>query len=980
MTPTLLRLCLAAHICLPAVAAVDAPVFEEDVLPIFSSYCLTCHGKSSPEMGLDLRTARTVLRGGFNGPVIRKGDPDGSVLFRKLAKSEMPPPAFKSQVPEASLETVRRWIATGARSNAGDQIPAAASRQIARFEKEILPLLSERCTACHSGDGAQAGLDLSSLAAMARGSAQGPVVIEGSSDKSVLIRQLASGAMPPVGSSQALSPEQVDLIRGWIDEGQFADWVDTGAPRDRALTAAEAPTVNEEDRRHWAFRRPEATSPPAVSDQQRAHTPIDAFILRELGDHGLAMASPAPKPALLRRAYFDLWGLPPTPGEASAFLADSRPDAFERLVDRLLASPKYGQRWGRFWLDAAGYVDTAGKDYRPENITLAPGMWRYRDYVIDAFNADKPWDRFLTEQLAGDELHDWRNATEYTPAMLEGLVATGYLRTVLDATDEDISNRPADRYDTLFALVDKVSRSAMGLTLSCARCHSHKFDPIPQRDYYRFLALLAPAYNPSAWIQPKHRLLHTVPPAERRRVDQRNRDIDREVEAIRARIGKIRSPYRDRLLAKKLLTVPDVVRADLEKAVALGPGERSDVQAYLVEKFGPSVEIAEPELDAGMSVSDRERLARLRGEIEALDGSRGALHEIRALWDGETLPVIRLLQRGSVESPGPAVQSGFLEILCAAGDECLATPSARRAGQTSGYRLALAEWLTGEANPVTARVAVNRIWQHHFGAGIVATADNFGRQGSPPSHPDLLDWLAVDFTRHGWSVKRLHRLIMLSAAYQQSSRRTDNRRHAVAAVQDPQNRLLWRRPLRRLEAEALRDAVLAVAGRLDTSVGGPPVMLDARADGLQIPVAQGSARRGVYLLSRRNWSASFMAAFDFPNMDTTCPVRLPSATPIQSLTFLNGDFARENAAALARRSLAATPGAVARPDDWVRETYKLALAREPTEEELRISMEHVGAGQRLYSQANDSGDGMLMRAVESLAHMLISSNEFLYVD
>lgn len=956
------------------------PVFEKDVLPIFSTYCFTCHGKSSPELGVDLRTVRSVLRGGFNGPVVQKGSADESRLFLKVSRAEMPPPAFENPVPEAEVETIRRWIDGGAPSEAGPAVPETARRQIAKFEDEIQPILEQRCVLCHGGDRPQSGLDLSSLASVLRGSATGPVVIEGFSDKSILIRQLVNGAMPPEGAGKALDAEEIELVRSWIDVGSFADYVDTGDPLERALTAAEAPPVTKEDREHWAFRKPASPPAPDVASLRRVQTPIDAFVLGALEQRGLSMAAPAPRRTLMRRAYLDLWGLPPTPEEAADFLEDKAPGAFERLLDRLLESPKYGQRWGRFWLDAAGYVDTTGKDFRAEQPVLAPGMWRYRDYVIDSFNRDKPWNRFLTEQLAGDELHDWRSAATYAPEMLDGLIATGYLRTVLDATNEDISDRPADRYEMLFALIDKVARSSIGLTLSCARCHSHKFDPIPQRDYYRFLALLSPAYNPSKWIQPKNRHLYTISASEKESVDLHNEEVDNQVKVLEARMGEIRSPYRERLVESKLEAVPEVVRNDFRAALAAAAGERTEVQKYLVGKFGPAVTVTDREVDSEASAADSEELSRLKEELQTWRGYRHELHKVRALWDGDELPVIRLLQRGSVESPGPAVKPGFLEILCGEGDECLASPSPNRVGNTMGYRLALAEWLTDPEHPLTARVVVNRIWMHHFGTGIVETPDNFGRSGAPPSHPELLDWLAVDFVNHGWKVKRLHKLIMLSSVYQQSSKRTDNPSPELAEIEDPGNRLLWRRPLRRLEAEALRDSILSVAGRLDLTPDGPPVMLDARPDGLQVPVEDGSNRRSVYLMARRTWSSTFMTTFDFPNIDTTCTNRVLSSTPLQSLTMLNSDFVLENAKAVARRAMTRSTGSRSELEPIIRAGYRIVLSREPTEAEVGLARDHLERGQTLFARANSSEDEALRQSVESFAQMLISSNEFLYAD
>ena len=965
-------------ICGPS-AAEGFMVFEDDVQPILSTYCLTCHGKSSPEQGVDLRNARSVLRGGFSGPIVKKGTADESKLYLKVSQGEMPPPAFKSRVPDAEVEIIRRWIEEGAHSRQGEDIPEVARRQIARFEKEVQPLFEERCVICHGGQQPQSGLDLRTLASTLRGGRNGPVLLEGFSEKSVLVRQLVNGVMPPEGAGERLSSEQVDMIREWIDEGSFADYVDSGGPLERTFTEAEAPPVTPSDRQHWAFERPVAVDPPRVRARDRVRTPIDAFIVKKLEERDLALSTPAARRTLLRRAYFDLWGLPPSPEQAAEFLSDRRPDAYERLIDSLLESPLYGQRWGRFWLDAAGYVDTSGKDFQADNPVLAPGMWRYRDYVIDAFNDDKPWNRFLTEQLAGDELYDWRNAERYTPEMLEALIATGYLRTVLDATNEDISDRPADRYDTLFKLIDKVSRSAMGLTLTCARCHSHKFDPIPQRDYYRFLALFTRAYNPSAWVQPKNRLLYTVSAAEKERIEEHNESVDAQLEKLTARMEDIREPYREEIREAKLGEVPSVIRDDLRDAVLAEAERRTEVQKYLVEKFGPSVEVSVEEILDGASAEDRDRLAGLSKDVKTWKGYRHELQQVQALWDGPGTPVIRLLQRGSVESPGPAVKPGFLSVLCKPGDSCLAAPSPDRVAETTGFRLSLADWLTDPGHPLTARVIVNRIWQHHFGTGIVATPDNFGRNGSAASHQELLDWLAVDFVRHGWRTKRLHKLIMLSSVYRQSSRRTDNVFRDRAELQDAENQLLWHMPLRRLEAEALRDSILAVAGRLDRSLGGPAVEMESRSDGLQAATGAGAQRRSVYLLSRRTWPSTFMGTFDFPNIDTTCIRRVPSSTPLQSLTLMNSDFVFENSSSAARRVMDLVAGA--EDDTRITEVaYHLILARKPTGEESRLAQDHLEHQRQLYNRANATEQEARSKSVESLAHMLIGSNEFLYVN
>ncbi|MEZ5396875.1 MAG: DUF1553 domain-containing protein [Bryobacterales bacterium] len=972
---------LAAGVILPAwlfaaPTAENAPVFEKDVLPILSTYCFTCHGKSSPELGVDLRTATSVLRGGFNGPVVEKGAPDKSRLYLKVSGHEMPPPAFNSVVPDADIAVIRRWIETGAQSNAESEIPESARRQIDRFEHDVLPILEARCVACH-GETPQSGLDLRSLAALLRGESKGP------SSKKVFPRRASSFArsraercLPKAQAKRSLVRRSFASAAGSTKE--VSQTTSTRATRLIArLPKPKRPRLRQRTARPGRsknplpmIRRGQEPRPRALANRR--------LCPRQARRQGLTLSAEASKRTLLRRAYFDLWGLPPTPEETAAFLGDSRPDAYERLLDRLLASPKYGQRWGRFWLDAAGYVDTTGKDFQANNVSVAPGMWRYRDYVIEAFNEDKPWDRFLTEQLAGDELYDFRNAREYTPEMLKALIATGYLRTQLDATDEDISDRPADRYDAMFAMLDKVSASALGLTLTCARCHTHKFDPIPQRDYYRFLALFSSAYNPSAWIQPKKRLMYTVADSERKEIEEHNKSIDAETKKLEDQIAEILDPYRKKLRAEKLKEAPEEIRSDLAEALDVEAKERSEVQKYLIAKFGKLAKLSEEELDEALSKDHTAEVAKLRKDLETWNGYRRELHPIRALWDGKDhSPTMRLLQRGSVEAPGPRVSPGFLSILCSPGDDCTAEPSSHRAGDTSGLRLALAEWLTSPDHPLTARVIVNRLWQHHFGTGIVATVDNFGEMGSGASHPELLDWLAVDFMEHGWKAKRLHKQIMLSSAYRQSSKRSDNPSADRAESEDSENRLLWRMPLRRLEAEALRDSILAVAGRLDDSLDGPPVELTARPDGLQFAEDDGpKARRSVYLLARRTWPSTFLAVFDFPIIDTTCTRRTPSATPLQSLTLMNSEFVLHNARVAAER----LGGGEAAPADFVDKAYDLLFARPAGDAERALAVAHLKEQQALYGKSNASEQESAARAAESLIHMLLSSNEFLYVD
>lgn len=970
---------LALAVCVvPARAETDGPRFEKDVLPIFSQYCFTCHGQSAPKLGLDLRTAASTLKGTYNGPVIVKGSPEQSVLWQKVSKHAMPPAVYGQTVPDTDIEILKRWIAAGAPSDHPGGDGKEAAEQRVRFEKEILPVLTARCVQCHGQGKPMAGLDLRTAASLLKGSNSGPIVVEGFSERSLLIRKVTSHSMPPPGAGQPLSEAEIRVLREWVDRGQFeSEGVENAL--DRPFSPAEAPPVTTRQRDFWSFRKPVAPLVPKVRAADRVRSPIDSFILAKLESEGLGLSSDAPNLTLMRRAYFDLIGLPPTPEEVRNFQADTKPGAYERLIDRLLASPQYGERWGRQWLDAAGYVDTTGKDYDAKKLELAEGMWRYRDYVIASTNQDKPWDKFLAEQIAGDEMADWRAAKHLTPRMVELLTATGYMRNILDITWDDIENLPVNRFEALFKLVEKVSSSTMGVTVGCARCHTHKFDPVPQRDYYRFLALFTTAYNPNDWIKPNDRYLWAVSKEDKEEIDRYNADIDRPVAELSKQLAALRKPYEERILNEKLKSLPEAIRQDAKIAVETPKEKRDEIQKYLITKFGSSVQVSALEVQKSLSTADSATVAKLETQIRTWNGYRRNLDKVQALWDVGAPPANRLLQRGSEASPGPKVTPGFPEVLCEPGKTDAVRPKETE-GKTSGYRLAFADWLVSRQNPLTARVIVNRIWQGHFGMGIVATADNFGKTGSPPVNPELLDWLAVDFMDHGWSAKRLHRMIMLSTAYRQSARQGGEPWVAKAKVIDPENRLLWRMNLRRLDAEILRDSVIAAAGKLDLLMGGPPIPLETRPDGLQVVSDEaGRWRRSVYLTARRNYPLNFLGVFDYPMIDATCTRRVNSATPLQSLTMMNDTFILESASYLAARAgdMAQADGLTARKLEAV---YLLALSRKPTAKEIQLGEEYLRQQQKIYVDANVPVRDAAAKSFASLAQMVLSSNEFLYVD
>ena len=575
--------------------------------------------------------------------------------------------------------------------------------------------------------------------------------------------------------------------------------------------------------------------------------PIDAFILRKLEEKGLTLSREADRFTLIRRAYLDLTGLPPEPEEVERFLADRDLKAYENLINRLLESPRYGERWGRYWLDVAGYQEH-------------PYAWRYRDYVIRSFNADKPYDRFLDEQIAGDELLDYENAPVITEEMMDNLVATGFLRMAVDDTGARATNFLADRFEVVADEVQIFSAAVLGLTLQCARCHNHKFDPLPQRDYYRLRAVFQGAYDPYDWISPAFsddperqmlyfdtRVMPYVTPRanpiklaeERKEAEAHNKELDQEIEALEAALKEKVEPLKKRLFEERLAELPEDLHDDLRKMLATPPEERNEFQKQLAEKFSKRLELDPTGInkDGGLRKMDPE-YKRAEEETERrvalLKARKHPEPKIRALWDRGGPAPMYLLQRGDPMSPGQRVGPGVPAVLVNGKAPFVVIPSPGT--KKTGRRLALARWLTQPDHPLTARVMVNRIWKHHFGEGIVSTLDDFGRMGARPTHPELLDWLATEFVRHGWSMKAMPRLMMTSRTCRQASKVKPEHE-----TRDPENKLLSRMPLRRMDAEALYDSVFLVAGRLDETRFGPPDPVQVLKNGLATSIEKETA-------------------------------------------------------------------------------------------------------------------------------------------
>jgi hypothetical protein len=842
-----------------------------------------------------------------------------------------------------------------------------------RFDKEVRPILEARCWQCHGAQKRKAGLDLRTPMDILRGGDTGPALTPGTASTSLLWEKIAKNEMPP--GKTKLTDKEKSAIRAWIETGTLTEGLAGKPPPD----AVDRP-VTDQDRRFWSFQPPRRPATPEVRHKDRVRNPIDGFILAALEKKDLSLAPEADRLTLLRRATFDLTGLPPTPPEVEAFLADNTPNAYERLIDRLLASEHYGERWARHWLDQAGYADSEGildADYERS------AAWRYRDYVIRAVNSDKPYDRFLKEQLAGDELCDyWKsyhNDKHLKPEIVEALVATGYLRCASDASRRDFSNiKNATGYyfQTLDDTVKIVASSLVGLTVQCARCHNHKFDPIPQVEYYRMQAIFQSAYRPEQWVAQSDRHLYEATAQEEK---QSSAARSATLGGLERQLADLRKEFSSYLFTGRLAKLPEPIRNDVRTALQTEPAKRTEVQKYLASKFEKELRPDLATLDRvlpTMFLTYKKRAKELDDSLKAARNKKNPYPEIRALYDLPGEATTHLLRRGDYLSPGKEVKPGVLTALVVS--QAFAwTPPAKHA-HTSGRRLAFATWLTQPEHPLTARVQVNRLWLHHFGEGIVSTPDDFGHTGSPPSHPELLDWLATEFVARGWSQKAMHRLIMTSSTYRQVST-FDLGHQARAREVDPENRLLWRQRIRRLEAESLRDTILACVGDLNPQMFGMPVPMERKPDGEVVtPDDASGRRRSIYLQVRRSQPLTFLQVFDQPIMETNCTRRGNSTVASQALLLMNSDFLTAKARTLAKRAMEENPA------DPAEHALLLAYGRHPTNKEkemLGAFIETQAARDRSPGEHEKApSTEARTKALCDLCHMLLTSNEFSYVD
>jgi hypothetical protein len=775
------------------------------------------------------------------------------------------------------------------------------------LERDVLPILKAHCLKCHGPVKPKGKLNLSNARSIARGGTNGAVVVPAKLDESTLWDLVANDEMPPE-PDEPLSDEEKGTLRRWIQQG--AKNLPTNADVNRTAQGSD----------HWAFAPSSRPAPPLVNNGGPIRTPVDRFIQKALEDQKLALGPEADRASLIRRVSFDLIGLPPEPEQVAKFVRDPAPDAYEKLVNGLLASPRYGERWGKFWLDASGYSDSNGYFSADTDRPLA---YRYRDYIIRAFNADRPLDQIVREQLAGDELAGERRGSEADPTTIDLLIATHFLRNGQDGTGESDGNPDevrADKYAVLEGATHIIGSSLLGLTLQCAKCHDHKFEPVTQREYYQFQAILYPALNLEHWLKPNDRVVIAGPRDELTRWQIHEKVVDAQIEALERYLGS-----------------------------------------------------------GTNATKTKDALERV---IKAVNDQR-LPNPCRIAWVGDvsaTPSEIPIFVRGNLATPGPKVGPGVLGVLTDPENQFAPAPPFQGSSST-GRRLALVRWLTrpgSRPSALLARVLANRIWQHHFGSGLVATSDNLGHTGSPPTHPELLEWLASELVHSEWSAKSLHRLIVTSRVYRQSS---SSRPDAVQI--DPDNRLLSRYPLRRLDAEAMRDSILAITGELADRHGGPyvPTHRDDSGEVVVSDTADGATRRSVYLQQRRTEITSLLELFDAPSIVTTCTRRVTSTIPLQSLSLMNSDFMVTQAGKFASRlehDCKPCPDGDADHNAYIDRAFLLAIGRSPTHDERASACRFVVTQPSRYPGLPESESRH--RALADFCQMLLASNAFLYVN
>ena len=851
---------------------------------------------------------------------------------------------MKRPSPHSSpFRTARRTLAGACLGATLLLVAGLPGRAAVDFQDEVLPVLQESCLPCHDRHTRTSGFSVESLdSILAGGARHGAAVMPGAPERSPLIQVLRGQMEPRMPLGRPFSEDRIRLIEQWI--GGLSATPQAASPAEP----------------YWAYVKPAAGPPPEAKDSPPIRNGIDSFILNRLQEEGLSPAPPASRSTLIRRVFFDLLGVPPEPAEVEAFADDPFPNAYEALVDRLLADPRYGERWGRHWLDLARYSDTNGYEGDPEYYHT----WRYRDYVIDAFNADKPYDLFVKEQLAGDEFFEMMSAGALPPPDPESVVALTFLRLApfTEPRGEE------DRHVLLSEMTSTVGSVFLGLTVGCAQCHDHKYDLLPTRDFYRLKAFFAAVQidpprpgdiqqlggpQPAAFVNP----------ARKERWERERATLEQQLQATEKSFALFYEPLLERLKAYRMEAARDRLASpepepptfkDLKKAIRDDQGYRQ----FSMEEHRRFTDF-------------RHRVLRLKNAVERRKPLAMSLRNADGPPYGPNVSTTYVLERGHWNRKGEPVEPGFPSAI--EGHSQPATIDLDPFGRypTRGRRLALAKWISSPENPLTARVMVNRLWQWHFGRGIVDTPSDFGKNGAAPTHPRLLDWLARELVERNWSLKSMHRLMVTSGAYRRSSRHSD----PEATRTDPQNRFLWRFQRRRLEGEAVRDSILTASGRLNGDRGGPPVFppLPRGLDEAQkvqgtntwetMPGPRGR-KRSVYIFQRRSLSMPLMETFDAPVPNASCARRETSVSVLQALTMYDGEFVNQEARHFAERvKREAGAGAASR----IRQAFRIALSRDPRSDETARS--------RRLLQESPSGDGLT-----ALCRVLLNSNEFVYID
>ena len=800
--------------------------------------------------------------------------------------------------------------------------------EVTFFEKEVFPILRANCFACHGGEPkVQGDFKLTSRAAILKGGESGdPGATPGKPETSSLVEALNYRGleMPPKGK---LPQAQIEVLTRWVKMGlPYSDEIVA-----KSLKRHGAPVVDDEARNFWAFRPVSRPAVPEVKDKGWVRNPIDAFILAQLESKGFSPAVPAAKETLLRRAYYAVTGLPPSPEEVAAFLKDNSDGAYERAVDRLLESRQYGEHWGRHWLDLVRYAET--NSFERDN--PKPFVWRYRDYVIRAFNEDKPYDQFIREQLAGDELDQ---------VTADSRIATGFYR--LGLWDDEPADRLLAYYDGLDDIVATTSQTFLGLTVNCCRCHDHKIDPIPQKDYYSFLAFF-----------------HGVRHFDNGGGSLRSIASEEDQKKHQATVDEHNAKIRD--LDKSLDEIDEIIKPHLKG------GERDDFKhenrkVEILRKYQPETITRETFTVYQTNFRERERLRRnppKSGEMALVVTEEGRPKETF------------VLLRGNPQSKGDQVEPAFPSVLTSASPPAVPEFKSADNGRSSGRRKVLADWIASPQNQLTHRVLVNRVWQYHFGRGLVRSSSNFGYMGTPPTHPELLDYLASEFIAGGMKLKPLHRLLLTSNTFRMGSQGSPE-----AAVKDPENDSYSHFDLRRLTAEEIRDSVLAVSGNLNLNKTEgpsiyPPIPKEVLAGqsqpgkGWEKSSPEDAAGRSVFVHIKRSLGLPILVAFDAPDPDSPCPVRFTTTQPTQALGMINGEFMQSQAQVFAEQLQKAS----SEPKEQVRLALNRALQRQPNEKEIARGLQFLKDSQEVDKLPADV-------ALRRFCLLTLNLNEFVFVD